>query len=143
MTNVLTGSTTADQLRAIAADMRATTPGRLCTCEESGHWFSRSICPEPCGSMHDICVDCSLVKGGCAIEAEAGEPSTLDLALAAWISEQADRWDRMVADTTRGSAGVDQPPAVHFGRPEKAAAAADSAFRHAIAVAVAWKEQRS
>lgn len=45
----------------------------FCTCEADGetftdHWFDRSICPEPCGSMHDVCVECGRIKGGCPLE---------------------------------------------------------------------------
>jgi hypothetical protein len=37
-------------------------------CVHTDTWFSRSICQEPaCGSMHDICSDCGVVVGECAL----------------------------------------------------------------------------
>jgi len=35
-------------------------PDPNCT-HERDTWFSRTICAEPCGSMHDVCTDCSKV----------------------------------------------------------------------------------
>ncbi|SOE25645.1 hypothetical protein [Streptomyces sp. OK228] len=41
-------------------------------CSHSGigvsTWFDRSVCPEPCGSMHDRCTRCGRAVGGCPIE---------------------------------------------------------------------------
>ena len=34
-------------------------PTTHCT-HPNGTWFDRSICPEPCGFMHNRCVDCGI-----------------------------------------------------------------------------------
>lgn len=64
----------AEILREAARLMREDNPARssalFCECEVSDHWFDRSICPEPCGSMHDVCIDCGRVKGYCAVAVE-------------------------------------------------------------------------
>lgn len=39
-------------------------------CEHEDTWFDRSICPEPCGSMHYVCSDCGEVTD-CLIEESA------------------------------------------------------------------------
>jgi hypothetical protein len=39
-------------------------------CTHNGDtWFDRSFCPEPCGSMHDRCVECGCAPG-CYFESE-------------------------------------------------------------------------
>ena len=65
-----------------------------CHCEDDGetftdHWFDRTICPEPCNTMHDICVECGRPKGGCAFAAEVGKPTPFRLALADWLESTA------------------------------------------------------
>lgn len=57
------------------------------------------------------------------------------LAVADWLDDQATTWQRNFDATQQPSRGVDEPPAVHFGDPEAAAANADHHARHAIAVA--------
>lgn len=44
--------------------------GPLCmTCGRTdGYWFDRSVCAEPCGSMHDRCTNCGAVSGHCPLE---------------------------------------------------------------------------
>lgn len=41
-------------------------------CSHSGigvsTWFDRSVCPEPCSSMHDRCTRCGRAVGGCPLE---------------------------------------------------------------------------
>lgn len=70
------------------ARARAAAPS-ACVCpEETDSWFDRSICPDPCGSMHNICVECSLPQGGCAVDARKGSTDNalyalLDLVVAA------------------------------------------------------------
>jgi hypothetical protein len=39
-------------------------------CTHPDTWFDRSLCPEPCGAMHDRCTTCGEVVGGCAWEFE-------------------------------------------------------------------------
>lgn len=88
----------ADLLREAAALMRAENPidtGSLaCHCDDDGeaftdHWFDRSICPEPCGFMHDICVECGRVKGGCVVaelgRTEGNRRTATWLAVADWL----------------------------------------------------------
>lgn len=70
-----------------------------CACEDGGetftdHWFDRSICPEPCGMMHDICVECGYPKGGCSVMA-AGRANGDRLA-SSWLAA-ADWLDRTAA----------------------------------------------
>lgn len=36
-------------------------------CYHVDTWFDRAICPEPCGAMHTVCVDCSEILGGCPL----------------------------------------------------------------------------
>jgi hypothetical protein len=36
-------------------------------CSHRDTWFNRSICAEPCGSMHDVCVDCGQVVDYCPL----------------------------------------------------------------------------
>lgn len=33
-----------------------------------GYWFDRSVCAEPCSSMHDRCTNCGAVSGHCPLE---------------------------------------------------------------------------
>lgn len=47
---------------------RAAHPSACMCPEDTDHWFDRSICPDPCGSMHDICNECGHPKGGCALD---------------------------------------------------------------------------
>lgn len=39
-------------------------------CPKPDMWFDRSICPEPCGSMHDRCNNCLTTMGGCVLESD-------------------------------------------------------------------------
>lgn len=41
-------------------------PASVCVHQET--WFDRSVCAEPCGSMHDRCTECGSILGYCAIE---------------------------------------------------------------------------
>lgn len=83
----------AELLRRAAAlmreDWKAEFTAEFCQCGESGHWFDRSICPEPCGSMHNICTDCGRIKGHCLVAVESGKTSTRLarswLAVADWL----------------------------------------------------------
>lgn len=81
-------------LRDVAAALRETRSGQFCTCVDTDHWFDRSICPEPCGSMHDICVECERIQHGCPVEAQAGEPSEFHLALADLLTVTAENLRR-------------------------------------------------
>jgi hypothetical protein len=50
----------------VLADRLITQPrpgARACDPEDT--WFDRSICPEPCGTMHTRCVDCGRPVDGC------------------------------------------------------------------------------
>lgn len=38
---------------------------RAARCAHQDSWFDRSVCPEPCGSMHDRCTACGEILGGC------------------------------------------------------------------------------
>jgi len=35
------------------------------TCIHEDTWFDRTICPEPCGTMHTYCSDCGVHLGYC------------------------------------------------------------------------------
>lgn len=73
-------------------------PRTACTCEDDGetftdHWFDRTICPEPCGTMHDVCNECGFPKGGCLV-AEAGKGAITQerknwLLVADWLEAEA------------------------------------------------------
>lgn len=54
-----------------------------CTPEPDG-WFDRSVCPEPCGSMHTICGDCGRVQGYCGVAVVGRQQS--DRYGAAWLA---------------------------------------------------------
>jgi hypothetical protein len=88
-----------DQLQGQPAQLRVTdhtyegTPGGQCAAERFGEtcgapweqhelrecvhddstetWFDRTVCPEPCGLMHDRCTECGEPVGGCRL---LGEP---------------------------------------------------------------------
>lgn len=76
----------AERLRQAAERLREVPDSIGCRCAEPGDvWFDRSICPEPCGSMHDICNDCGYPLGGCLAADLAAMPSAYDLAVAAWL----------------------------------------------------------
>lgn len=108
---------TAQTLRRAAAAIRDgktvdSTPTE-CVCDpEPDHWFDRSICPEPCGSMHNICVDCGRVQGRCLV----GESSRTNgnrealawLAVADWFEATAEHVERRALhlQTQMGSAAV-------------------------------------
>lgn len=86
---------TAHRLRTAAAKLREVGEPSRCACEDDGetftdHWFDRSICPEPCGAMHDICVECGYPEGGCMVATAAAQPSPQDLATATWLEEWAE-----------------------------------------------------
>lgn len=38
------------------------------SCAHTDSWFDRSICPEPCGSMHERCSHCGKALGHCRLE---------------------------------------------------------------------------
>jgi hypothetical protein len=44
------------------------------TCLHERTYFDRSLCPEPCDTMHDRCKDCGQTVGFCAHE-KAFEPT--------------------------------------------------------------------
>lgn len=90
---------TAHRLRTAAAKLREVPAPFRCGCEDDGetftdHWFDRSICPEPCGSMHDICVECGYPKGGCMVATAERQPSPRDLATSDWLEAEAGRVER-------------------------------------------------
>ena len=39
-----------------------------CGGDASDNWFDRSICPEPCDSMHTRCVKCGVALDGCEFD---------------------------------------------------------------------------
>lgn len=41
------------------------------SCWHKDTWFSREVCPDPCGKMHNYCTDCGLRMEGCPLEEEA------------------------------------------------------------------------
>jgi hypothetical protein len=49
-------------------------------CSHSGigvsAWFDRTVCPEPCSSMHDRCTLCGRAVGGCPLESADGYEAT-------------------------------------------------------------------
>jgi len=42
-------------------------------CPHDESWFDRSICPEPCGTMHDYCVKCGECVDPCYWRSPKGE----------------------------------------------------------------------
>lgn len=42
--------------------------GDTAACEHPGHWFDRTVCPEPCAVMHSRCIKCQAAIGGCPFE---------------------------------------------------------------------------
>jgi hypothetical protein len=38
-------------------------------CQHSDTWFDRTVCPEPCGAMHDRCTTCGETVNPCALDA--------------------------------------------------------------------------
>lgn len=55
-----------------------------CACGDSDDWFDRSICAEPCGSMHYVCTECGRIKGRCP-NAEMGRVNGNRLG-ASWLA---------------------------------------------------------
>lgn len=105
-----------DLIRRAANQMRAENgpvdQRSRCSCEDDGetftdHWFDRSICPEPCGMMHDICCECGYPKGGCQAMADArskgGRLADSWLAVADLLTCHADgierTWSQHATDT--------------------------------------------
>lgn len=43
-----------------------------CVADAGDNWFDRSICPEPCGSMHTRCAKCGGAYGACPFEEDSG-----------------------------------------------------------------------
>lgn len=81
-----------------------------------------------------------LLRDAAVALANTGRP--FEEGVASLLFRASDQWARMVTDTQRPSAGVDQPPAVHYGQPDKAVEAADTMFRREIATARAWMENQ-
>jgi hypothetical protein len=52
----------------------------VATCAHEETWFDRSICPEPCDSMHNRCVACGKVADALGCFWEADVPPRPDLA---------------------------------------------------------------
>jgi len=40
-------------------------------CTHPDSWFDRTLCAEPCGSMHDRCTECGAVLGYCPFGARS------------------------------------------------------------------------
>lgn len=81
-----------------------------------------------------------LLRDAAIALANTGRP--FEEGVASLLFRASDQWARMVTDTQAPSAGVDQPPGIHFGEPEKAAEHADRAFAREIATARAWMESQ-
>ncbi|MDP9820508.1 hypothetical protein [Nocardioides massiliensis] len=88
----------AETLREAAERIRSEhvvrTDSMTCQCEDwTDSWFDRSICPEPCGSMHNVCVECSLIQGGCAWDSvgrrDSNRLARSWLAVADWLDDTA------------------------------------------------------
>lgn len=84
-----TPSALAEMLRAAASRLREPRVVSFCDCGRRDSWFDRSVCPDPCGSMHDVCTNCGHVIGHCSWRLEAAQPKPRDLALAAWLEQHA------------------------------------------------------
>lgn len=91
-----------DLLREAAAKVREENVVRgaatFCACGDSPDWFDRSICPEPCGSMHYVCEVCTLIKGWCAValsgRAEYDRRAASWLAVADWLDATAEHSEK-------------------------------------------------
>jgi hypothetical protein len=59
-----------------AADYARGAPQRAreAACPHTDEWFDRTICPEPCGSMHYYCTECGKRMDGCAHDRQEAEP---------------------------------------------------------------------
>lgn len=78
-------------LRRAAIGLRSAKDYGECRCGPGGDtWFDRSICPEPCGSMHTRCGACGGTLGVCWWDEEQARPSDYDLAVARMLSQAAD-----------------------------------------------------
>lgn len=95
----------AEVLRQAAALMREQWPVRdkgesvHCQCDPPReHWFDRSVCPEPCGSMHNICGECGRVDGYCPVavmgEVQGGRYTAAWRYVAGWLEREADDYGR-------------------------------------------------
>ncbi|GHJ59168.1 hypothetical protein NOK12_16860 [Nocardioides sp. OK12] len=60
------------------------------------------------------------------------------LAVAEWLDMAAEKWRQDYEATQRPSPGIDQPPGIHFGNPDAAAANADWHAGNALKVARAY-----
>ena len=84
---------------AVRAEWSIDDGGLFCQCEDSDHWFDRSICPEPCDSMHDICIECGRVRGYCPVATmgrDKGNRLALSwLAVANWLDLCAEHHDEL------------------------------------------------
>lgn len=76
-------------LRRAAEQLRTPRIVDFCSCKRRDSWFDRSICPDPCGSMHDVCINCGMVIGRCSWRLEAAMPTAANLALAGWLIQHA------------------------------------------------------
>ena len=52
-----------------AALLKAAREGEGCLHEDT--WFDRTVCPEPCGSMHTICSTCGYIIDDCPLNKDA------------------------------------------------------------------------
>jgi hypothetical protein len=82
-----------------------------------------------------------------ALLRKAAERMTVDAdvrwcAVAAWLVDQASGWEHTFAATQRPSAGVDCPPAVNYGQPDRARESADWHGRHALNTATTYLSGR-
>ena len=48
------------------------TPDPTPPCDHCGHgvWFDRTICPDPCGAMHERCINCGSAVSLCVHESD-------------------------------------------------------------------------
>lgn len=111
----------AAQLRQAAETLRRVSEPEVCRnrSHESDYWFDRTVCPEPCGMMHNRCNRCLRTVGQeCSVEAAEAMPSARDLALADWLERTARLADeRDVAFFNSGHPGLTIARLINSGTP--------------------------
>lgn len=92
----MSAETLREAARLMRNDWSERGDARFCQCEESDVWFDRTICPEPCGSMHNVCTECGRIKGYCPVAVDdslnADRLARTWQAVADWLDDTAAGW---------------------------------------------------
>ena len=57
-------------------------------CPGAGTWFDRSICPEPCDTMHDRCTECGKAVDGCDHDEPTDRATFRDAATGQYVTAE-------------------------------------------------------